>query len=91
LNTTENARYTRLILAKHHYSHPILVTSAFHMPRSVRQFNKAGITVTPYPTDYRTNEKQGFIAADLIPTADAFNNFSIALKEHLGLLAIKWY
>lgn len=91
LNTAENAKYTALIAAKYHYRHPILVTSAFHMPRAVKQFKKRGIGVTPYPTDYRTNERLDFIAADWVPTAEALDNFSIALKEYYGLWVAKWY
>ncbi|HBF38448.1 MAG TPA: YdcF family protein [Firmicutes bacterium] len=91
LNTTQNAENTALLLAKYHYRHPILVTSAFHMARAVKQFKKAGISVTPFPTDYRTNEKLDFIAVDWVPTSEALDNFSIALKEYYGLLAAKWY
>jgi hypothetical protein len=47
--------------------------------------------VIPYPTDYRINEKQKFIAVDLIPTTEALNNLSLALKEYLGILVMKWY
>ncbi len=32
----------------------VLVTSAFHMPRSVGLFRKAGFNVIPYPVDYHT-------------------------------------
>ena len=39
-NTTENAAYTKIILDRQKYHHPILVTSAFHMPRAVKQFQK---------------------------------------------------
>jgi uncharacterized SAM-binding protein YcdF (DUF218 family) len=91
LNTSENAAYTKLILERHHFRRSILVTSAFHMPRAVKQFQKAGIEVIPYPTDFRTNARYRFILDDLIPSADAFNNFSLALKEYIGLFVAKWY
>ena len=32
----------------------LLVTSAFHMPRSIGLFRKAGFAVEPYPVDWRT-------------------------------------
>jgi len=91
LNTTENAQYTKKVLEKHHYRDPILVTSAFHMLRSVEQFAKAGVKVRPYPTDYYTNMEQRFDFHQLIPSAGALDDVSRALKEYLGLLAIKWY
>jgi uncharacterized SAM-binding protein YcdF (DUF218 family) len=91
LNTTENAKYTAVILGKYHYRHPILVTSAFHMWRAIRQFHKFGIEATPYPTDYRTNQKIMFNGMSLVPQSDALNNFSIAIKEYYGILMMKWY
>lgn len=36
----------------------ILVTSAYHMPRSVAVFEAAGWTVVPYPVDYRTRDQK---------------------------------
>ncbi len=39
-NTAENAAFSKNICAKQGWSHPILVTSAFHMPRSVRFFQR---------------------------------------------------
>ena len=33
----------------------LLVTSAFHMPRSVGLFRKVDFPVIPWPTDYRTS------------------------------------
>lgn len=91
LNTTENAKYVKKILNQQHFRKPILVTSAFHMPRAVRQFQKAGITVTPFPADYHTNISFRFSSRQLVPTSEAMNDVSIALKEYLGLIFIKWH
>lgn len=41
-----------LVPAQGNLPHYILVTSAFHMPRSVMLFEDAGIPVIPYPVDY---------------------------------------
>jgi uncharacterized SAM-binding protein YcdF (DUF218 family) len=90
-NTTENARFTKKLLDKYHYRRPILVTSAFHMPRAVKQFQKAKITVLPCPTDYRTRPSYHFEWAGLIPSSGALEETSLALKEYLGLLVAKWY
>ncbi len=32
----------------------LLVTSAFHMPRAIGVFRKAGFPIVPYPVDWRT-------------------------------------
>ncbi len=52
--TYENTRNTRSLLQAQGLDQCLLITSAFHMPRSVALFRKAGITVTPWPVDYRT-------------------------------------
>ena len=91
LNTTENAIYTKRLIEQYNFSQPILVTSAFHMKRSVLQFDKAHLSVIPYPTDYQTNLHNSFQPHQLWPTASALLDVSLALKEYVGILAVKWY
>ncbi|MZP41976.1 YdcF family protein [Heliobacterium gestii] len=87
-NTEENARYTKEILDARGFRNPILVTSAFHMERSVGHFSKAGVSTLPYPTDYRANRVATYTLADWTPTAAALSNTSLAIKEYLGLLPL---
>lgn len=91
LNTTQNAEYSKKLLDSHGFYRPILVTSAFHMPRAVLQFQKAGITVTPWPTDYQTNVHSLLSLFDFVPSSGAMTNIALSTKEYLGLAAIKWY
>lgn len=91
LNTFENARNTKKIVVKRKYHHPVIVTSAFHMPRAIKQFQKVGVTGTPYPTDYLTNITEEFEIMNLIPSAEAISKSSLAMKEYLGLLTSRWY
>jgi len=91
LNTTENAKFTKELMKKNGFVEPILVTSAFHMERSVLQFKKVNLSVTPYPTDYQTNLRMQFQPHQVWPSATALLNVSLALKEYVGILAIKWY
>jgi uncharacterized SAM-binding protein YcdF (DUF218 family) len=91
LNTADNARNTAAILARHGFTRPILVTSAYHMERSVRQFHKAGVAVVPFPTDYQENLARSFHHTDLWPSAGATAQLAIAIKEYLGILAVRWY
>lgn len=91
-NTTENAVYSKQLMELNALHKPILVTSAFHMERAVRQFNKTGTQVLPYPTDYqakRTAEVE--LAAQLYPSAAALQNVSLAIKEYVGILVSRWY
>ena len=91
LNTGDNARKTAAILSRRGFARPILVTSAFHMERSVRQFEKAGVAVLPYPTDYQENIVRQFHYTDLWPTPAAAGQLVLALKEYLGIAVINWY
>jgi len=91
LNTTENARFTKELIEQYHFKQPILVTSAFHMERSVLQFDKVHLAVVPYPTDYQTNVEHKFQPHQLWPSASALLDISLALKEYVGILAVKWY
>ncbi len=47
-NTRENALYTKKILKKINAQKVILVTSAFHMPRSYAVFKKIGVNAVPF-------------------------------------------
>ncbi|RYL95891.1 YdcF family protein [Sporolactobacillus sp. THM7-4] len=85
ITTKTNAIYTKRILSRYHFDHPVLVTSAFHMERAVLNFNKTGIRVQPYPTDYLTSRKVAVYPGQFVPSSGsvAFT----ALKEYVGILA----
>ncbi|MEK8127012.1 YdcF family protein [Paenibacillus filicis] len=87
-NTQENARHTQQILTKQGLRNPLLITSAFHMARSVKHFEAQQVKVTPYPTDFRTSGsgKSRSFTQLWIPQASALDNLSVALKEYLGML-----
>jgi uncharacterized SAM-binding protein YcdF (DUF218 family) len=53
-NTDENARFTRDLVHPEPSQVWLLVTSAYHMPRSMGLFRKAGFNVVADPVDYRT-------------------------------------
>ena len=53
-NTHENAIFTYEELQPKKNENWVLVTSAFHMPRSVGAFRKAWWNVIAYPGDYQT-------------------------------------
>ena len=92
-NTMENAHYTIRICQERGYKAVYLVTSAFHMPRSLLNFTplftQAGIKVYPYPCDYMINANSTWTVFSFIPQVDAFALSSLALHEYLGILAKK--
>lgn len=51
-NTHENALFSAKLLGGVPQGNWLLVTSAFHMPRSVGIFRHQGWNLTPYPVDY---------------------------------------
>ncbi len=51
-NTVENAKITYKIANPRPEETWVLVTSAFHMPRAMGTFRKAGWSILAYPTDY---------------------------------------
>jgi uncharacterized SAM-binding protein YcdF (DUF218 family) len=54
-NTFENAVFSKELAKPQANEQWLLVTSAFHMPRAVGCFRKAGWTVIAHPVDYQTD------------------------------------
>jgi uncharacterized SAM-binding protein YcdF (DUF218 family) len=89
MNTYENAVFTEAILpAAAEGSKWLLVTSAYHMPRSVGAFRKQGVPIIPWPADYRTSGEETFRLGRNNPAA-AMGEISDALREWLGLLVYR--
>lgn len=86
LTTWENATMTKALINPAPGTHWLLVTSAWHMPRSVGAFRKAGWPgIIAFPTDYRLPDPAYGI--DYGQTAiDNFVVLEIAAKEWFGLL-----
>lgn len=85
-NTAENAAFSKELVDPLPGQNWLLITSAFHMPRSMGLFRKVGFPVIPWPTDYRTTGKEGVSLfgdnpADLLQTTD------VAIREWIGLFA----
>lgn len=85
-NTEENAQLTKDAVAPAPDDTWLLVTSAFHMPRSIGLFRKAGFDVVPWPTDYFTTGTDGF-GLRLDQPAENFSVATRAMREWVGLLA----
>ena len=88
LNTTENAKMSAEMMRLRGYKRPILVTSAFHMPRSLAEFKQAGVLATPYPVGYYTSRQDYWNALSWAPSAAAMRGTALALKEYLGLAVL---
>jgi uncharacterized SAM-binding protein YcdF (DUF218 family) len=93
LNTRENAVNVKKIMDERGIHQILLVTSAMHMPRSLRIFQKLGINPIPAPTDFlvsadEAKSEQSIASAllDSIPDAENLRRLTRALKEYVGLL-----
>lgn len=84
-NTEENAVNARAVGQPKPGETWVLVTSAFHMPRSVGLFRRAGFPVVPWPTDYLATGDEG-VGLKLDQLAENLAVSNIALREWLGLL-----
>jgi uncharacterized SAM-binding protein YcdF (DUF218 family) len=92
LNTYQNAVNVRQIMQERGIRRVLLVTSAMHMPRSLRIFQRQGIEAIPAPTDFlitqqEINEPSSSPQAtllNLVPDADRLQNTTRALKEYIG-------
>jgi uncharacterized SAM-binding protein YcdF (DUF218 family) len=83
-NTLENAAYSKVLLNKKHLQPPyLLVTSAFHMRRSLGIFKKQQMDVTPYPCNYFAGNGE-FSMSEFIPDASPLSGWNFYIKEVIG-------
>jgi uncharacterized SAM-binding protein YcdF (DUF218 family) len=84
-NTYENAMNTKRIIDSLQLKGPfVLITSAFHIPRSLKVFNKAGINTVPFPSDFIEIDTPFAVDSDLLPRLGLLNFWKIIIKEIIG-------
>lgn len=64
----------------------LLVTSTFHMPRARQLFERAGMSVIPFPVDFKVSAGGTLSVLALLPTAEALQQTEMALREGYGRL-----
>ena len=64
----------------------ILVTSAYHMFRAKRLFEKQGFEVLPYKVDYKTVGNKQLTLIDFLPSAINLESTEIGIREIIGRL-----
>ena len=85
-NTDQNAQFTAALVKPEPEQTWWLVTSAWHMPRSMGLFEKAGFSVRADPVDYRSFGD----ARDYRPNREPSRGlrlFELAVHEWIGLAA----
>jgi uncharacterized SAM-binding protein YcdF (DUF218 family) len=87
-NTRENAINSVRIARERGLERIGVVTSAFHMPRSVDCFRAAGMDVTPVAVDFRSNEMP-LARRTFLPRAAWLGDSTWALRELAGRLVYR--
>lgn len=85
-NTQENAEFSKELVKPKSGERWLLVTSAYHMPRSIGLFRKAGFPVEPYPVDWRVGGPGALLEFSNLED-DGLGRTDLGFREWLGLLA----
>ena len=87
-NTFESAIEVRRIVDSAGLKGPfLLVTSAYHMRRSLACFKKASIDVVPFSTDFLTQKRKFTPDVLIIPRVEAIIIWNILIREWVGISA----
>jgi uncharacterized SAM-binding protein YcdF (DUF218 family) len=85
-DTLENAEFSKTVAAPKPGELWLVVTSAYHMPRAIGAFRRAGFPVAAYPTDWRTRGA-GDVLRPFDSVADGLKRTDTAIREWVGLVA----
>lgn len=87
-NTNEDAVYSKETAAPKPGERWLLVTSAYHMPRAIGAFRRAGFVVEAYPVDWRTHSSAD-LTHPFVTIGDGLRRTDTAAREWIGLLAYR--
>jgi uncharacterized SAM-binding protein YcdF (DUF218 family) len=87
-NTQENAEFSKALVAPKDGERWLLVTSAFHMPRSMGLFRKAGFAVEAYPVDWLVGGPDDLTTFSNI-VIEGLARTDLAIREWVGLIAYR--
>ncbi len=84
--TRENATQVAALLGERCKQPWLLVTSAWHMPRSMAEFQAVGCNVTAYPVDFRTGGETSWTEYSMV---GSLLDWQTALHEYLGMFVYR--
>jgi len=80
-NTFQHAREVKKIIKDEPF---LLITSAYHMPRAIKTFQKAGLSPIALPTDYQY--ENFYTILSFLPQAENLKKSNLAFHEYFGIL-----
>jgi uncharacterized SAM-binding protein YcdF (DUF218 family) len=90
-NTAESSQVVAQLLKQQGYAPDdcVLVTSAFHMRRSLACYRKAGVDLDAFSTDFYGRDTVDGVESLLLPQVDAMSKWQKLFKEWIGMVAYK--
>jgi len=96
-NTYENAVFSsKIIQQKFPDAKCLLVTSAFHVRRAKACFEKAGVDIDAFSTDFYAGDRSSLSDLDIVslfeiltPSVEALGRWNVFIKEILGYITYK--
>ncbi len=82
-NTRENVKNVKEIVGEESF---FLVTSAYHIDRALREFERLGANPIPAPTDFKRQRVIAYSVLDFIPNSQNLRNTDLAFHEHIGII-----
>jgi uncharacterized SAM-binding protein YcdF (DUF218 family) len=91
-NTGESAQQVKKILDDSGFqgSDCVLITSAFHMRRSLACYRKVGVNLDSFSTDFYSYPRDYDVGTFLVPKIEAFVSWHKLVKEWVGFVAYKF-
>src|SRR3954447_8427271 len=87
-NTFENAQFSKDLAAPKNGERWLLLTSAYHMPRSIGVFRSIGFKVEAYPADWRLAGTADLLKFSVF-SVQGFIHTDVAVREWIGLAAYR--
>lgn len=87
-NTYENAVFTNKLLG-YKKSKNLLITSSYHMRRSLACFKKTGLAVDPFVVDRFAVKRKFYPDILFLPSAKALEGWNMLLHEMVGFLVYR--
>ena len=86
-NTFENASFSKKLLEQKHLPPPyLLVTSAWHMRRSLYIFEKEGVNIVPCSSGFISGNRKMMVDNYFMPDVSVFVEWNQYFKEVIGLI-----